>query len=228
MISNNMAALLRIASRPKMPMPDHWWRGEDNALDSAGTAHGTWTGTAAYADGKIGRCFSFGGESKIDTTARPNATADGITFAVWFKAAESNTFRTILDSGGNLSSQNGYLIRLTDAGLLQFFVGGTASGGTCFSITTPAGTRYDDNAWHHCACTWTGTTEANGVRVYVDGGAAKAQGTAAYASTALLIDTDMTIGGRSDTTFRWSGLLDEVKIYDRTLTQSQINRLAGA
>ncbi|HWY32950.1 MAG TPA: hypothetical protein VNX46_19445, partial [Candidatus Acidoferrum sp.] len=38
-----------------------WWRGEDNALDSAGSNNGTWVGTAGYTNGEVGQAFDFNG-----------------------------------------------------------------------------------------------------------------------------------------------------------------------
>src|SRR4051794_27763633 len=56
-------ALAAIA-QPCSPAPSglvSWFRGETNANDSAGTATGSFVGTAAYAAGEVGQAFSFNG-----------------------------------------------------------------------------------------------------------------------------------------------------------------------
>src|SRR5258708_5987829 len=43
------------------PSPIAWWRGENNALDSAGNADGTVHGGVSYAPGVSGQAFLFDG-----------------------------------------------------------------------------------------------------------------------------------------------------------------------
>lgn len=70
-------------------------------------------------------------------------------------------------------------------------------------------------AWTHVACTWDGAT----IRSYVNG---VQEGTAAVAAALAPGALDMFIGARDDAQQFYDGRLDEVRLYNRALTQQDI------
>src|SRR5207248_3128711 len=78
-------------------------------------------------------------------------------------------------------------------------------------VTSPLGV----NAWSHLASTCDGTT----VRLYVNGGLVASR----VASGSIQVSAGaLRIGGNSIWGEYFSGLIDEVRIYNRALTQAQI------
>jgi hypothetical protein len=79
------------------------------------------------------------------------------------------------------------------------------------------------NTWYHIALTWDGTNYV----VYVDG-IEKASDT--YTGLSTLNSSLADIGNDGNTGWRteaFQGKLDDVRIYDRALSQSDVNDLAG-
>ena len=82
-----------------------------------------------------------------------------------------------------------------------------------YSFDTP--TIVADGEWHHIACTWDGNT----MKAYIDGDLD------AYTSTnGTLINTShpVRIGRRQDGQNSLKGLIDEVRIWNRAISQSEI------
>ena len=69
------------------------WSGEDNGDDTAGSHHAELT-DVSFADGKVGRAFSFNGHSSWANipVARSLdlANADGLTITAWIKPSDVN------------------------------------------------------------------------------------------------------------------------------------------
>ena len=80
-------------------------------------------------------------------------------------------------------------------------------------------------AWSHVAATWDGSPSATGIHVYVDGlepgyaSQADAPGPRVDDST-----IDLTISDTTDPSF--AGAIDDVRVYDRVLSPSEIAALA--
>jgi hypothetical protein len=142
-----------------------------------------------------------------------NPTA-GLTTGAWINAADWTTNRRILQKG---LMDNQYRL-LAEEGLLKFEVTGatTGGGGLVAAVLPTAG------AWHHVA----GTYDLATIRLYIDG----QQVAQSVASGGINISTNnLYIGHKSTTAIAgdgWSGLLDEVVLYDRALSAEEVRRLA--
>ena len=104
-------------------------------------------------------------------------------------------------------------------GLLRFYIDDTVS----FFVTPPAPASIWDNAWHAV----TGTFDGVAVRLYVDGaevGSTPAPGAAlAYAIASRRFSIGSYPNGSCRYPFR--GGIDEVQVYDRALSPTEIARL---
>ncbi len=200
-----------------------WWRAENNANDSVGTNHGTLQNGATFATGKVGQAFSFDGVD--DYIAIPNgivpATARNFTVDAWVFPNDTASSRYVLyggteDNGGEftLAVDNGqYLFRL------KF------SDGSSYVVTSPATT----SAWAFV----TGVRRGTIMELWVDGDL--------KASTAVpdlnlwTVGSGLNnarIGSYNEWTDQnkefWKGLIDEVEIFNRALSQAEIQAIYNA
>jgi hypothetical protein len=148
------------------------------------------------------------------------------TVSVWFQPTSttqasylighrsSNTSREWRLSREPSSTQSGYDIELQIATLPDAGCG----GGEC----SAASAAVADGAWHHAAGVFVqGVSEW----VYVDGQAFPAP----LAAPSILTDSTavFTVGCRSDHANYFSGVLDEIRVYTRALSDAEIKALAS-
>ena len=201
-----------------------WWKLEEttgtNIDDATGRVQdGTLAGTLSTASGIVGNALNFNGTDNgvtLGTAPALSGTTD-FTVMAWVKVPSGSGSGTVIqqrDATG--SGYNGeYQLNVLSTGAVEFFI---YNGGYQFDITTP--TTYglvNDNQWHLVAATRSGTTGT----VYVDGTAlATATGTA----KSLVSTIAVSIGyDQRDNNKRFKGLLDEVRLYTRALSASELN-----
>jgi hypothetical protein len=161
-----------------------------------------------------------GGALKFDASRHavvlvPNAPAlnprMGLTVAAWINALDWLGNRRVLQKG---DADNQYRL-LVENGQLKFQVNGVTNG--VITANLPP-----ELTWHHLAATYDGQA----IRLYVDGKVVAedvAFGTIAITSNNLNIG-QKTVGSRVSDGFQ--GTMDEVLLYDRGLSASEVARLA--
>lgn len=194
-----------------------WWKGENNAYDSIGGNHGAAQGATTYAAGHAGQAFSFSSATHDGVTAPSSASlnpTEAITMSAWIKpAATSNPWPYIIGK------------RLDDSGNIQYSI--TVSDRNTFTCDiTGAGVHAEGgaiplNEWSHVACTY----DRNTLRLYVNGEqVASASGSSAIATSSR----PLTIGKLEGyDTRNFDGQIDEVKIYSRALTATEVAKDYG-
>ncbi len=78
------------------------------------------------------------------------------------------------------------------------------------------------SSWHHLVLTWDGTTNSNGMKLYLDGALA-GQKASLYANTSA--SGPLYIGKNPSSGKVFDGKIDETRIYNRALTQEEITAL---
>jgi hypothetical protein len=172
--------------------------------------NGTISGATSNASGKYGRALSFDGTNdKVDV---PDAASldltTGMTLEAWVKPTTNVGWRTAIlkERGTNdllyaLYTSNGSKPRTEN------FTGveNTAAGTTALPL----------NAWSHIASTYDGAN----LRFYVNGTLVTTKATTgAMPNTA----NPLRIGGNAIWGEYFSGLIDEVRVYNRALTATEI------
>jgi hypothetical protein len=207
------------------------YQAEGNANDTSGNSHnGTIHGGVTFTSGKSGQAFSFAGNVG-DYVEVPNAAAlepaANLTVDMWVKGPAPAGY--LLAKGQGDASGASYAFYTLHDGL-QFYV--HVGGG--FTLSPDAGPGIWDNNWHHIAGTYDGSV----VRLYVDGvqvgsGTASA-GTIAYAASDANASHDLFIGNYALTTFYpggnfpFKGQIDDVGVYNRTLSGAEIAAIYSA
>ena len=198
------------------------YRFEGNVQDSGGNGfHGTAT-ALTYVTGRIGaQAAQFNGTSSY--VSIPRSVTDDITVALWVKTT---------DTAGTAGAQWWSGKSLVDGEVVgggpdwgtaivngKFVLGvGSTNGDT----TVASSVNINDGAWHHVAATRNNTSGA--MAVYVDG-VLRGSGTGPTGSRTF--PPSLRIGGLQPGGNFLNGTLDDVRLYNRILTASEITQLAS-
>jgi len=79
-----------------------------------------------------------------------------------------------------------------------------------------------DGNWHHCIATYDGTSLASGVKIYLDGSLKTNIVDNNSITSTILNSASCYVGSRENGGERWLGILDEVVIYDKVLSQVEV------
>jgi PKD repeat protein len=199
-----------------------WWRAEDNAHDSVGGNHGTPMNGATYATGKDGQAFSFDGVDDyvlVPNSPSLNIGAGDFSLTLWANYAA-------VRSGPYGSLANVFIGQDEGSGGNHKWVFYSADGGLYFHINNSGNTFLGPFAftpqtgqWYHL----TVTRSAALYSFYVNGTLA---GTMTNSTSIPDVNAPLTIGQAEGIGY-FNGLIDEVKIYNRALSASEVKNLAG-
>jgi chitodextrinase len=196
---------------------------ENNTNDTSGNGNnGTAVGSPTYSAGKIGQAINLNGSSQsVDIGSRPSLNMGAnVTVAVWVWTNTTHLGTIVRHGDINTSPYVDYGL-VKDNGVIS------GAGKLCFQIGTTAGIRnlcstaaVSDNAWHHVAGTWNGAT----MQLYIDGALNTSM---AESGTPANVNDTTTIGRNQSFGEYFNGKLDDLRIYNRALTGSEIQSLAN-
>jgi len=203
------------------------------ASDSSGNGnHATLKGnglTWKPNGGKIGGALEFdgGGDAvEDDNGAKYINGLTAFTISVWVKSAETNSDRGFIDGRDPGGDDTVLSLRYDAAG---FEAGG--ANVIKAGITTTGGVQRLESSndvqttnWQHLALTWSSDNE---LALYIDGALDTPTFNSPVTKGKMTGATKLVIGkGEKDAARSWSGLLDDVRIYDRVLDDGEIEDLA--
>ena len=194
-----------------------WWPGEGNANDIVGTNNGTLFGGASFASGEVGQAFSFDGiNGVIEVPSSPGlsfGTNAAMTVELWAYRTTQNAVAHILGKrvGCTLTDVN-YEMVWDDANGLQFNSG--------LGVGALTGIQLPMRTWTHLA----GTFETGTYKFYING---QLVATSTGQPLGATNSAPLKIGGSGDCAL-FGGLLDEVSIYNRALSASEIAAIYNA
>ena len=193
-----------------------WWPGDGNASDLIDGNHGTLSGDAnAAADGMVGQAFSFDGAG--DHIAIPDSQnldiTDEITIEAWIHPA---------------TPINGYILSKQEdtgpSGAYSILVSDDVNGfDSRFNGTTFRSSFTHFNQWSHVASTY--SSSAGEVKNYING---VLLDTFSHTGLISITNDPLQIGRRLPNNFFFNGLIDEVSIFNRALTEAEIKAIFEA
>jgi len=193
-----------------------WWPGDGNANDIVGGNQGILQG-ATFATGEVGQAFSVANGTYVDV---PNAAGlnptNAITVDAWVNGTQFGSLAAMVKKA-DLSA--GYAMEMA-SGPFAFWVNIGGAWHPTYSTTTPA-----PNTWYHVAGTYDGSTLA----IYVNGvleSSTPLTGGITAASNDLNFGRDPA--NPSDASRYWDGLIDEVEIFNRGLSASEVQSIYNA
>jgi hypothetical protein len=182
------------------------------AADQSGKGNvGTVTSATFVGGGKFNNALSFNGTNSWVTVA-DSATLDlttGMTIEGWVRPSTTQNWRTafVKEQPGNLV-YGVYANNGNNRPAAEVYVGGAAR-------TVQGPTALPALTWSHLAASYDGTT----LRLFVNGTQAAQL---AVSGSILTSNSPVRIGGNGVWGEYFSGLIDEVRVYNRALTAAEI------
>jgi hypothetical protein len=205
-----------------------WWQAEGNANDSIGGNNGTPTGGITYTDGEVGQAFDFDGTGYIPVPASPSldvgANGSGITIECWIKPA-ANVNAPVIE--WDSAASDGLQLWVANNNTL-LFANIEDTSGNPHTISFPY--IFDTNNFQHVAVTY---DKGSGlVALYLNGTAVATNNFGSITPQTSYPAYQLNIGrrtgqpvGLNDT---YGGLIDELSVYSRALSSSEIAAIYGA
>ncbi len=209
-----------------------WWTfdGKDvvngRALDKSGNAnHGTLTNISTstfYTTGKIGQGFRFDGTNDyitLSNTSAADMTTNNFTVSLWLKTNTTATtqYRLISKRGSD-----GYEIYLGSGqnGLAAYC---DTTGGGCLNDNNLGTASVRDMKWHHAVVVFDRSGNMTG---YVDGNVGSSPSSISAAVGSMTVAQSLMIGQYSNGGGDYfNGSLDDVRVYNRALSATEIRQL---
>ncbi len=194
------------------------------ATDFAGDNLGTLENGPIFQStgGQIGGAVEFDGSDDVIQVANSAALEDfaELTLSAWIyptAGGQSAGSRIISKSNGVISDDYHLRISSSDRVWMRLTTDMGEVGLSGTTILSP-------NNWYHIAGTWDGSF----MRLYVDG--AEDQTPTAQSGTINKSGTPLTLGAHNDspTDRRFTGLIDDARIYSRALTADEIDEIYQA
>ncbi len=211
---------------PASPGLIGWWNADGQTFDSAGTNHGTLTNGTAFAVGKVGTAYSFDGvDDFVASPAVFSNVFDSYTmeFWAWPAAGRASTAETLSGTQGMSNQRYAIYPRNADNGYSEAGVSVGTNGVSVFEhgpFYIPSLLVYDAPiiGWTHIAVTYSNRQP----RLYLNGQLVRT----GLTSTRSTIPSSWFGEGPYGLDYgHYSGLLDEVSIYNRTLLSAEIQAI---
>ncbi|MCE2402955.1 LamG domain-containing protein [Candidatus Poribacteria bacterium] len=183
------------------------------ATDATGNGHnGEFNGAPKWVDGKFGTALEFDGEDDYVAVADDDALdlTDSITLMAWFNPNDVLTSRRLMVKNDSIF----VIFDFGNTNSIDFLV---KPNNTHAESTT---TDWKVGEWYHFAGTFDGKT----MKVYING---KLEGEKPNDVPIAPSDLELWIGGDDygrPTDF-FPGKIDEVRLYDKTLSEADIQRV---
>lgn len=199
-------------------------------VQSGGGYHGVHSGTgttlssqAMHAEAP--RCFSFSGAGIVLLTQGADAQTafDFTTMSIefWIREASAPAVFQWVVSNYLVTTTIGWYVQVDTTGKIRYVMRNAA--GTSDDFNLLSATAITDGNPHHVVCTWTGTTAANGVKIYIDG-ALSSQATAVGTGGALAGANYAIIAaaGNASLANALTGDLSDLAFYDAVLSADRV------
>jgi hypothetical protein len=221
------------------PNPVGWWPFEEGTGDltadkSGNNDNGTLQGGATWGTGRVGMyCVTLAGGADSVTASGRTALADlgPLTVAAWIKPA---SFAPVSGGAQRIVSKAPSATSPSSVGSWILVLDANTSGALTFTkayatsdLRATSGALLTASTWQHVAATWDGKPASTGVVLYINGQPVIQGGASAQGPTPADAVYDLTIGNDSGAGRGFTGDIDDVRIYNRVLSATEIAALAN-
>ena len=210
-----------------------WWYGDLVGRDLRSRNHGTLQNGTTYGTGKVGQGFSFDGvDDYVSIPDTPeNSVSSAITIEGWINPTVApTTFGTIFSKYTSPTNNFGYSLALASNQTVQFAVYGNGTGTIQYVVNSNPTVPL--NQFTHIAGTFDTATQT--MKLYFDGAEVLTTTVASdnvnpifdSASEVRIGAIDIVGGGSTDQHFQ--GIIDEINLFNRALTLTEIQGVFDA
>ena len=199
-----------------------WAASTSEAKDRSGNAnHGDAQNNTTAAIGRIGQALAFdGSNARVVVTSNTLDDFSVFTYCAWAypRSHGENSRGRIIGKG--LTTSGKHLLAYGDVtNSFDFYVNRATTSGERITVTN----TMTMNAWQHVCGTY---NETDGPKIFVNGvEASYSTNVAGVGATLADNGADLFIGNRSDAVATWDGFLDDVRVYNRTLSAEEVRAL---
>jgi hypothetical protein len=194
--------------------------------------HGrTIVGDPTFDAGQIGRAVSFDGDTEVSFgNVGSFGSNDRFSLAVWLRG-RGNLPMSVFQKVADPKRRRGYEWRLDDIVLVGIqrwaarmtIVLASDAPGDRIEIRTRERLRLGD--WYHLTLTYDGSGKASGLFLYVDGKLFETDVVKSTLAGSIATDADFSLGSKA-LGQPFVGQIDDLRLYNRTLTPEQIEKIA--
>jgi hypothetical protein len=197
-----------------------WWKLDDGGGTVANDSSHAFKGNAGklvgkpkWAKGRNGGALQFNGNQYVSLGNILQGSYPEISIACWVRHGQSQwqniVERSVWDKSDGI-------------GLLMDYNGTSVTFGHYGIVGASSKVNVQDNQWHHVAGTMRQSGSDYVYSIYVDG---KLDNTATNSMGLTATEHGWAIGARYDGTWGYHGLIEDVRIYDRALSDSEIQAI---
>jgi hypothetical protein len=209
-----------VASNPLWNDLLSYFTGDNTPNDAKGIYNGTLVNGATYGTGKINNAFSFDGiNDYVDLGfGYRRSKTEPFSYSFWASTNSLNTLTVLSNSG-----DNGHFLHIENR-YVWMHIG--FSGGSYLKTRTT--TPFSANTLTHIVVTYDGSATYSGFKYYYNG---ILNTTVGVNNTLGTNDTpnpsayNLNIGRRPLGQYYYSGILDELAIFDRVITATEVTEL---
>ena len=182
------------------------------------TKNGTVTYTTDRKGGNTAIQFGSG-----DLTTTNNLPASPIwSFSFWIKTTDTSSLRCIIAVNGVTTGNREWGILVENEKIRAEI----NNAGQAYLNVGTAPTIINNNNWHHVVVILDSTQAAsNEVKIWIDNIAQTLTKSYNTDTSGSFINKGLIIGKASTNSNYWTGIVDDLKIYNRPLTQTEITNL---
>ena len=216
-----------LKSTPRLPGMVALWKGDGNAKNSIGGNKGKLMNGAAFAQGVVGKAFSFNGNQQyVEVPSNPADSPTGpFTAMAWvkYKKLVGSRGGAFLAKGVDAESAVDWAMTVSDVHKLRPH----ANVGNSW-VYFDCATTLKSGVWYHVALVYDGASVNGYVNGELDGSRA-VSGELQASDNSLKIGSYAPVNGTMSKCF-FAGEIDEVALFDRALSAGEIKTIykAGA
>lgn len=187
-----------------------------NANDLSGKANTATVSGAVLTEDRFGvanSAYYFNGNSSIAANNSSSFNTDVWAVSAWYNTTNTGSIQRLTNKGGLTSSSTNYMCILMDA---TGKIYGTLWDGSA-ELQCKDNLSTNDGKWHHVV--YVRDVSQKKHYLYVDG---ILKTTSVDTYTGLTNNALFTIGKNGPDNQFWTGKIDDIRIYDRTLNSSEI------
>ena len=172
-----------------------------------------------YTQGKLGQGGKFdGGDDVVNVSNDPSFKPTGaMTISVWLKGKGSSATTGSLGTQGG-SSTRGYSFGINNSNDVAF----TIATSSTETISLTVNDLHNNDIWNHYVAVFTPSVS---LEIYKNGVSIGQNTTGIPLAQYVSNGRDLHIGERGNNDTRFNGIIDDVRIYNRALSASEVKQL---